>query len=92
MFGDVLFRELSLTPQAIPLKLSGSRHPNVKKTLRCSLLPHGLSASHPLMLSESTVVDSTLWRNINRAMSAMIPNFRENDAFDGCIWTLWKGW
>jgi len=33
MFGAVLLRELSLAPQAIPLKLSGSRHPNVRKHL-----------------------------------------------------------
>ena len=84
LFGAVLLRELSLTPQAIPMKLSGSRHPNVKNPLRCSLSPHGSSASHPLMLSRPSVVDSTIWRNINRAM---IPNLTlgKYDAFDGCI-------
>ena len=38
MFGAVLLRELSLAPQAIPLKLSGSRHPNARKHLRVQLI------------------------------------------------------
>jgi hypothetical protein len=43
VLGAVLLRELNLTPQAIPLKLSGVDMRAQENALGCTLLPHSSS-------------------------------------------------